>query len=175
MAELNDVTGGETITATFTNQVKNRTVMRYADAASRDASIPAPVGGDLAYLQDVDRITYYDDTSWVEMGAGLYLLLTGGTLSGDLNMDGPGISYPGSTVGGGSPNVIGFRWADPNIVGTVDNALGKTLANTDQVALIAGAGTFTSYVVPADASARNITISASPPTGGIDGDVWMQT
>jgi hypothetical protein len=70
MSELGDVAGGETVTAAFTNDVKNRTVMRYANAAARDASIPVPVEGDLAYLQDVNRITYYDGSApWLVLAS----------------------------------------------------------------------------------------------------------
>ena len=59
MSELADVIGGNTITASFTNEVKERSLMRYADAAARDVSIPAPIVGSLAYLLDVDKITVY--------------------------------------------------------------------------------------------------------------------
>ena len=84
MSELNDVAGGETIASTFTNQVKERTVMRYASAAARDASIPAPIAGSLAFLDDTDTITMYDGglAAWVtvatrEYTEALYLHLTG--------------------------------------------------------------------------------------------------
>ena len=93
MSELNDVIGGNTITASFTNEVKERSLMRYADAAARDTSIPAPVAGSLAWLEDVDKITAYDGTVWRTVAyEDLVLLLTGGTLSG------PIISPPEASV-----------------------------------------------------------------------------
>ena len=81
MSELSDVIGGNTITATFTNEVKERSVMRYADAAARDTSIPAPVAGSLAWLQDVDQITVYDGAVWVTVAleVGARMLLQDGT------------------------------------------------------------------------------------------------
>ena len=64
MAELGDVIGGDIITSTFTNQVKDRTVMRYANAAARDASVLTPVSGDLAWLIAEQVVTVYSGTSW---------------------------------------------------------------------------------------------------------------
>ncbi len=87
MSELADVIGGNTVTASFTNEVKERSLMRYATAAARDSSIPAPVAGSLAWLQDVDEITVYDGAVWRTVALGdLFLPLTGGTLSGVINM-----------------------------------------------------------------------------------------
>ncbi len=90
MSELADVVGGNTITASFTNEVKERSVMRYADAAARDASIPAPIIGSLAFLSDVDRITVYvsdaggaqSQPGWVEVALeGLVILGGDGTVA----------------------------------------------------------------------------------------------
>jgi hypothetical protein len=67
MSELGNVAGGETVTASFTNDVKNRTVMRYADAAARDASIPVPVDGDVAWLSASDDLTIYNGGTWLTM------------------------------------------------------------------------------------------------------------
>ena len=57
--ELADVVGGAVIATSFTNDVKDRTVMRYANAAARDAAIPSPVAGDIAFITDTKTITYY--------------------------------------------------------------------------------------------------------------------
>ena len=42
---------------------------------------------------------------------------------------GIGLNYPGATVGGGSPNQIGFRWASPFVNCTVDNVISAGCAN----------------------------------------------
>ena len=42
-------------------------------------------------------------------------------------ISGQGIAYTGATVGGGTANLMGIRWASPNIVGTVDNAVSAVL------------------------------------------------
>ena len=95
MSELADVSGGQTITSSFTNQVKERSAMRYSSAAARDTSIPAPIAGSLAYLQDSDTVTMYDGTVWVTLTDvtttdATYLKLTepAQTLTGDLAMAG---------------------------------------------------------------------------------------
>ena len=95
MSELNDVTGGETIAAAFTNQVKERTAMRYASQAALDTSIPAPIEGSMAYLQDTNVLQYYDGSNWVALlivtSAGVDFLrldLTNDPLSGDLTING---------------------------------------------------------------------------------------
>ena len=101
MSELADVIGGNTITAAFTNDVKERSLMRYATAAARDSSIPAPIAGSLAWLQDVDEITVYDGAVWRTVGlADLFLPLAGGTMSGVINMQ---------------PNVFSTSRADTNL------------------------------------------------------------
>ena len=59
MSELPDVAGGQVISAAYTNQVKERTAMRYASAAARDSSLPVPEEGALAFLADVNVLTLY--------------------------------------------------------------------------------------------------------------------
>ncbi len=66
MSELSDVIGGNTVTAAFTNEVKERTLMRYATAAARDTSIPAPIAGSQAWLEDSDTVTLYDGAAWFD-------------------------------------------------------------------------------------------------------------
>ena len=72
MAELGDVIGGDIITSTFTNELKDRTVMRYANAAARDASITTPQNGDVAWLL-TGTLTVYNGSKWLNfLGANLY-------------------------------------------------------------------------------------------------------
>ena len=129
MSELGDVSGGETISSAFTNNVKNRTVMRYANAAARDASIPVPVEGDMAYLQAENVITYYASAQWFRIlselsGDNRYVDIGGDTMTGPLIVD-AGLTVNGDIVensntltvnGGGSATVniwrtgIGHYW-----------------------------------------------------------------
>ena len=48
---------------------------------------------------------------------------------GQVQVYNPGVSYPGASVGGGSSNQIGFRWASPNVNCTVDNVISAVAAN----------------------------------------------
>ena len=77
MSEIPDVAGGETITSAFTNNVKNRTVMRYANEAARDASIPVPVEGDLAYWRfggkEGQEGLNYEDLGFVDPSGGPFI------------------------------------------------------------------------------------------------------
>jgi len=65
--ELGDVSGGDVIAAGFTNNVKDRTIMRYASAASRDAIITAPVAGSLSYLDNTSQVEIYTGSFWAKM------------------------------------------------------------------------------------------------------------
>lgn len=53
---------------------------------------------------------------------------TAGIASG-VSSGGGGIPYPGATIGGGSANGIGFRWANPYVNCTVDNVISAPSAN----------------------------------------------
>jgi len=66
--EIPDVTPGGVIATNWGNQIRDRAVMRYANAATRDASVPVPISGDLAWLQDVNELTIYDGASWSIIG-----------------------------------------------------------------------------------------------------------
>jgi len=68
MSELPEVIGGEVITSAFTNQVAARTAQRYASAAARDASIPVPVEGQVAWLEDTNRLTIRTGALWQHVG-----------------------------------------------------------------------------------------------------------
>ena len=83
MAEIPDVAGGETITSAFTNNVKNRTVMRYANQAALDASIPVPIEGDMAFLQAENDVVFYANGAWFTV-----FTVAGGTINGALAVTG---------------------------------------------------------------------------------------
>ena len=65
MPEIPDVVGGNTIESQWGNDIRNRALMRYIDSAARDASVPLPVAGEMAYLTSTTELTIYDGTSWV--------------------------------------------------------------------------------------------------------------
>ena len=89
MAELPEVVPGEPIDSTsFGNPVLDRVLSRYADATQRDALTPLPVAGDFAYLINIGATQVFDGLAWSTLAVGTdYLALTGGVLSGDLDLN----------------------------------------------------------------------------------------
>ena len=87
MPEMPDVVASEPVAADWGNDIRDRTVQRYLDAAARDASVPFPVAGDLAYLDDSGTVTLFDGTEWKSGTApGVYVLRSGDDMTGTLNM-----------------------------------------------------------------------------------------
>lgn len=67
-----------------------RSVMRFADATTRDATITAPVAGMIAWLTSTKIWTGFDGSSWVALAAGTQAwttptLATGYTANGNSN------------------------------------------------------------------------------------------
>lgn len=65
MPEIPDVVTGEVIASTWGNDIRDRAVQRYANAATRTASVPAPEEGALSYLLDTNLVYVYDGAAWV--------------------------------------------------------------------------------------------------------------
>lgn len=89
MPEIPDVVQGNPVESAWGNDIRDRTVQRYADAAARDSLTPLPVAGDLAYLDDTGSVQVYDGTAWVTLAdvddLDAYLpLATGGVITGDV-------------------------------------------------------------------------------------------
>jgi len=181
MSELADVAGGETITAAFTNQVKERSSMRYASQAALDTSVPAPVEGTVAYLQDTNILQYYNGTAWtpllvVATASGDFLLLdaSNGPVTGSLDVQG----NVSSTKTGAA---VLLRAADLangwNMIADVsDGTPGPwQLAEAGQSATIEVNTTGDVQLLkPVTTGLRNVHASTVGPSGGIDGDIWLQ-
>jgi hypothetical protein len=67
MPEIANVVSGNTITSTWGNQIRDRTIQRYASATARATAHPSPTAGDLSYLTDVDDIALYDGANWIPL------------------------------------------------------------------------------------------------------------
>lgn len=67
---------------TSMNALVPRTVMRFASASARNATITSPVEGMQAWLQDVNWLTLYDGSAWVVVSAGTQAWTTIGLASG---------------------------------------------------------------------------------------------
>jgi microcystin-dependent protein len=64
VAEIGNVVAGTTISTTWGNQIRDRTVQRYASSAARASGHPTPTAGDLSYLADTGDIAVYHAGIW---------------------------------------------------------------------------------------------------------------
>ena len=82
------VSSGDTITATEENRRTTRVTFRFASAAQRDTELPAPEEGRLCYLEDTDRVQYYDGSTWTDIAniadTQLKVAKVGDTMTGKL-------------------------------------------------------------------------------------------
>ena len=67
MAEIPDVVALENIEVQWGNDIRDRTVQRYADETERDNLVPLPQSGDLAWIVDINEIQVYDGTGWLTL------------------------------------------------------------------------------------------------------------
>ena len=58
------VVAGTVITASWGNMVRDQLVTPFADAATRNAQVTAPVEGIYAYLSDINELTFWDGAAW---------------------------------------------------------------------------------------------------------------
>ena len=64
MPEIPDVVQGTPVASDWGNDIRDRTLQRYADASERDALNPLPAPGDLAYLDATGEVQCFT-TSWL--------------------------------------------------------------------------------------------------------------
>ncbi len=76
MSEIPDVVTGEVVASEWGNQIRDRTLQRYADEAERDTQAPTPSQGDMAYIEASGEVQVFNGSRWT-MG-------DGGVLTGPL-------------------------------------------------------------------------------------------
>lgn len=62
--------GEEVLAADFNDFVQEQVVSTFANAAARDAALPAPNIGQTCYLQDGTGLQHWDGTAWRNFGKG---------------------------------------------------------------------------------------------------------
>jgi len=78
-----------TIQAAWGQDVTTRVVNVYQNAAARDAAIPTPEDGQLAYLLDEDLLTVrIAGVLWIAAGVGTFVQVEGDSMTGNLDMTG---------------------------------------------------------------------------------------
>jgi hypothetical protein len=195
---------GEVVDADeFQTYVQDQVVQVYADSAARSAALGTAVAqGMVSYLEDTSALQVYG-TAWANVsnpgditGVTAGTALTGGGDSGavTLNVD---LAAVGSAVLA-SPNITGTATIAAGTVtgnlivsGTATLSANTSIGNVSSAELAfldnVSANVQTQLdnrvnrtngtvgtATPGSAVVRNITLSTAVPSGGADGDVWLQ-
>ncbi|CAM5604424.1 hypothetical protein [Streptomyces coeruleorubidus] len=70
IASLTDAPDANKLAKDIANAIAPRSIMRFASASARGATLTAPVEGMLTWLNDVNRLDLYDGTTWVAVSVG---------------------------------------------------------------------------------------------------------
>lgn len=65
---LPDVVADQTIESAWGNDVRNRTITPFTNAAERTQAIPAPIAGMLTYQLDTQTVEIWNGSAWVRTG-----------------------------------------------------------------------------------------------------------
>jgi hypothetical protein len=90
--------GAAILAATWNTNVRDQVISKFASAAARDAAITSPAEGMCAYLDDLNRVTVYDGTSWKTMYGLVALVATRTTDMTINNASTTAITWPNETT-----------------------------------------------------------------------------
>lgn len=144
---------GEVVTEPdFQSYIQNQVVQNYASAAARGSALGTAVAeGMVSYLQDTNSLEVYG-TAWAAVGAPV-LTASRAVVSGTAG------ELTASTVTSAEVSYLS------GVTSAIQTQLGARVLTTNGAVTTAAVG---SVVV------RNIALSTATPSGGMDGDVWLQ-
>ena len=154
MTGWKDWTVGEVVTEPdFQSYIQNQVVQNYASAAARGSALGTAVAeGMVSYLQDVNSLEVYG-TAWATVGGAPVLTASRAVVSGTAG------ELTASTVTATEVSYLS------GVTSAIQTQLGARVLTTNGAVTTAAVG---SVVV------RNIALSTATPSGGMDGDVWLQ-
>ena len=127
MPEIPDVAPGETIQVSWGNPIRSRTVLRYASAAARDASVPVPVSGDVAWLQDVNEVTVYNGATWDS----LFTSTQGGPITAPISATSvrvPEAPFPIAAIMNEDGSVVAVSFDASSVIGVSPDGSGNIVS-----------------------------------------------
>lgn len=144
---------GEVVTEPdFQSYIQNQVVQNYASAAARGSALGTAVAeGMVSYLQDTNSLEVYG-TAWAAVGAPV-LTASRAVVSGTAG------ELTASSVTSAEVSYLS------GVTSAIQTQLGARVLTTNGAVTTAAVG---SVVV------RNIALSTATPSGGMDGDVWLQ-
>jgi hypothetical protein len=187
----------------FQSYLQNQVVQVYADSAARGSALgTAVIEGMVSYLEDTNAVQVYTGAGWEAVAVGditsvtAGTALTGGGTAGDvtLNVNLAAISIGTAQVTGladalaAKENTITLT-ANRAVASDGSGKLAASSVTATELGYLSGVtsaiqtqingrvsqtnGVVTTAAV-GSVVVRNIAISTATPSGGIDGDVWLQ-
>jgi hypothetical protein len=165
-ATLTDKPNAQTLAQAIVQGLAAQSVMRFASAVVRGATIATPQAGMVTWLKDVGRLEVFDGTSWVTVAAGTSVWT-------NVPLD-SSWSNNGNSNGNFQYRVVNL-FGEPTIMfrGAISRATypgtlpGYFLLNTSPLPVSARPASLRTIVVPcSDAGSARITLKMDITTGG---------